>query len=87
MQYLGYAYNILGILGAALIIAAYLLLQINRLKPDGAPYLLMNAAGALFIILSLIFSWNLAAFIIEIFWLLISIYGLIKCLIRTKHPS
>jgi hypothetical protein len=87
MQYIDYAYDIPGLIGAASIIVAYLLLQMNKLKPDGAPYLLMNILGALLIIISLIFSWNLAAFIIEIFWLLISIFGLMKYLIRTKRQS
>jgi len=39
-------------------------------------YSLTNAAGALLVLISLCFQFNLSAFIIEFFWLIISLYGL-----------
>ena len=71
-------YDIIGLIGAALIIVAYLLLQTNKLKLTTLVYSLLNAIGAGLIIISLVINWNLASFIIEVFWLLISIFGLIK---------
>jgi len=71
-------YDISGLVGSAAIIIAYLLLQTGKIDPVNSWYSILNAAGAALIIVSLIFSWNLAAFIIETFWLIISIYGLIK---------
>jgi hypothetical protein len=73
-----YTYDIIGLMGAALIIVAYLLLQMNKLKAAGVWYSSMNAVGALLIIVSLVAEWNLAAFIIEAFWLAISLFGLIR---------
>lgn len=69
-------YDIVGIMGDVFIILAYFLLQLGKLCAKSLPYLLLNLCGALCIIFSLIFEWNLAAFIIETVWVLISIYGL-----------
>lgn len=82
-----FVYDIIGLAGAALIIAAYLLLQTGKLSPSGILYSSLNAAGALLIIISLIINWNLAAFIIEVFWLMISLYGLYKFAIVKKNQT
>ncbi|MGD9107867.1 MAG: hypothetical protein PVI75_01690 [Gammaproteobacteria bacterium] len=69
-------YDTVGIIGDILIIGAYFLLQLGKVSAKGFPYLFLNLLGALFLLFSLIFAWNLAAFIIEISWALISIYGI-----------
>lgn len=66
-------------------VIAYLLLQLDRLSSSAVSYLLLNAGGALLVILSLIFHFNLSAFLMEVFWLLISLYGLAKPLF--SRPS
>lgn len=71
-------YNTVGIAGDILIIGAYFLLQLEKVSATKLPYLLLNLFGTLFIIFSLIFVWNLAAFIAEIAWMLISIFGIWK---------
>jgi len=71
-------YDILGIGGVAIILIAYLLLQLEKLSAQDWRYSAANAVGALLILISLLFSFNLASFIIEIAWLLISIFGLFK---------
>lgn len=68
-------YNTVGIIGDVFIIGAYFLLQLGKINAKQLPYLLLNLFGASFIIFSLIFEWNLAAFVIETAWVLISIYG------------
>ncbi len=80
-------YDIIGLIGAALIIVAYLMLQMNKLKAADLLYSILNACGASLIIVSLIISWNLSAFIIEVFWLLISIFGLIKYFVVRKKTD
>ena len=67
--------DIVGIAGAALVIVAYLLLQLRRIDAGNAWYSAANAAGAALILFSLWSSFNLAAVIIETFWLAISLYG------------
>jgi hypothetical protein len=71
-------YDFIGNIGVALILVAYLMLQAKKISSEKYLYSLMNGIGALLIIVSLIFDFNLSAFIIEFFWFLISIYGLIK---------
>ncbi|PIR31672.1 MAG: hypothetical protein COV36_07640 [Alphaproteobacteria bacterium CG11_big_fil_rev_8_21_14_0_20_44_7] len=68
--------DVIGIIGSALLIFAYFLLQKGSLKGDGWGYLWMNLIAASMILYSLLFHWNTASFIIEIFWIGISIYGM-----------
>jgi hypothetical protein len=75
-------YDILGTAGVAVIIATYILLQTERLRSDNLYYSLLNAVGASLIIVSLYFNFNFPAFIVEFFWLLISLFGIGKYLSR-----
>ena len=56
----------------------YLSLQTDRISSRSLIYSLLNALGAFLILISLYFQFNLSAFIIEFFWLMISLYGLYK---------
>lgn len=69
-----------GVVGAALIVLAYLLLQLGRLDPRSVLYSAANALGAAAILFSLWLDFNLGAFVIEAFWLLISLYGIGRAL-------
>ncbi|MCO6512597.1 MAG: hypothetical protein J5I65_17575 [Aridibacter famidurans] len=71
-------FDLIGAVGVAMIIATYLLLQTGRMDAAKPAYSVLNAAGASMILLSLVFDFNLAAFIVEFFWLLISIYGIVR---------
>ena len=75
-------YDILGTLGVGVIILAYILLQIGRLRSEQLMYSLMNAIGAALILISLYYSFNFPSFIVEFFWLLISLFGIGKYLVR-----
>jgi hypothetical protein len=76
-------FDLAGFIGVLLIIVAYLLLQLDKLPSSSPNYSLLNATGALLIIVSLIFKFNLSAFVVEVFWLLISLFGLTRSL-RSK---
>jgi hypothetical protein len=78
-------FDMIGFIGVLLIIIAYLLLQLDKLPSSSPRYSLLNAAGALLIIVSLIFAFNLSAFIVEVFWFLISLLGLWRSLISRKN--
>lgn len=78
-------YDILGTLGVAVIIVTYVLLQLERIRSEQLSYSLLNAVGAALIIVSLYYSFNFPAFIVEFFWLLISLFGIGKYLLRQKH--
>ncbi|MDX1443908.1 MAG: cyclic nucleotide-binding protein [Gammaproteobacteria bacterium] len=66
----------LGLVGVALILAAYALLQAGAWSPRNAAYSFANALGAALILFSLVFDFNLPAAVIEGCWLLISLFGL-----------
>ena len=71
-------YDYVGTTGVILILAAYFLLQTERLSSANLSYSLLNLIGAAFITISLLFDFNLSAFIIELFWIAISIYGIMR---------
>ncbi len=74
--------TIVGLLGTLLVLLAFFLLQARRLHGNGPIYQLMNAIGAAAIIVSLCYEFNLASMLLEIAWLLISVYGLVLGLRR-----
>jgi hypothetical protein len=74
-------FDLVGNIGVLLMVVAYLLLQLEKLSSSAASYLLLNVVGAVLVIVSLIFRFNLSAFLMEAFWLLISLYGLAKPLL------
>jgi hypothetical protein len=73
-------FDLAGNIGVLLMVVAYLLLQLEKLSSSALSYLLLNTVGAMLVIISLMFRFNLSAFLMEAFWLLISLYGLIKSL-------
>jgi hypothetical protein len=77
-------FDLAGFVGVLLIVVAYLFLQLDKLPSSSPSYSLLNASGALLIIVSLIFKFNLSAFIVETFWFLISLFGLTKSLSARK---
>lgn len=75
-------FDFVGNIGVLLILITYLLLQLEKLNSHTITYCLLNAVGASAILFSLCFQFNLSAFLIEFFWLLISIIGIIKILFK-----
>ena len=72
--------NLVGGAGALTIVAAYLLLQTGRLSPESVRFSVANALGAAGILVSLVYEFNASAFAIELFWLVISLYGIYRSL-------
>lgn len=65
----------IGIVGVFLIVIAYVLMQLNRMDPKKVTFSLLNALGAILILISLLYDWNLASFVMEIIWITLSLYG------------
>jgi hypothetical protein len=72
------AYDMLGLVGVALILAAYAAATTGRMHLKGAPSLAINFAGASLILLSLTRSFNLSAAIVEGAWAVIALVGLLR---------
>jgi predicted membrane protein len=68
----------IGMLGTLLVVIAYYLLQLERTDPKGLTYNMINLVGAVLLLFSLCFHFNLASFVIEIFWIAASLIGLWK---------
>lgn len=80
-------YDLAGSIGVAVIIVTYVLLQTAKIKSESLWYSLLNAAGASLIIISLIYNFNFSAFIVEFFWVLISLYGIVKYFWKGKKSE
>jgi len=80
-------YDFAGNVGVAMMVFAYLLLQMGKLRINDVSYSLTNAIGAVLVLISLLYSFNLSAFLVESFWLLISLFGLIKFLRSTRQTN
>jgi len=78
-------FDLAGFIGVLLIVIAYLLLQLDRLPSSSLSFSLLNAAGSLLIMFSLVFKFNVSAFLVEVFWFLISLLGLTKWLMARKR--
>ena len=70
--------DFVGNIGVLILMVAYLLLQLNKLRSDDLAYSLLNAIGASLIVLSLLVNFNLSALLMEIFWVLISFIGIYR---------
>lgn len=77
-------YDFIGNIGVFLIIFSYLLLQTGKIISSDIRYSLMNALGASLVIISLAENFNMSAFVIEAFWVAISLIGILKYL-RNKN--
>ena len=70
--------DLIGLIGVGLILIVFAGLTLERMDPKGWPYNAGNAVGAALILISLIYSFNLASFVMEIAWLGLSLFGLWK---------
>ncbi|WP_182087332.1 hypothetical protein [Aureimonas sp. ME7] len=64
-----------GLVGVAAYLCAYGLLQFEKLRSGDTAYLLLNAAGSVLILVSLVGSFNLPSFVSQSFWLLFTLVG------------
>jgi len=72
--------DIIGYLGAGMYLAAYVLLQLRRGFSETLTYSLINLVAASMVAYSLLFMWNGAAIMIQLMWILISVYGITRCI-------
>lgn len=71
-------YDLVGTAGVVSILLAYFLLQTERWSGQSLSYSLVNLIGSVMITISLIYDFNLSSFIIEVAWIAISIYGIVR---------
>jgi hypothetical protein len=71
-------FQIIGFIGMLFIVYAYFLLQAHKVEPCSLKFQILNLIGAVLLIISLLVHFNLGSFMIEVFWIIITIYGIIK---------
>jgi paired small multidrug resistance pump len=75
-----------GLVGTAVILLGFFMLQAGRLAGTGLIYQLINLFGAAGILVSLIGKFNFPVFVLEAAWMAVSFYGIVRSL-RLKQAS
>ena len=77
-----------GVFGVLLILIAYALATLKKLPPEGAQALALNLIGALLILVSLAYDFNLSSVLMEGAWALVALVGLTRIAVRRmRTPS
>ncbi len=69
----------LGILGVVIQLSAYARVQWRRDFAKTMLFSFCNALGTFLLVISLYYKWNLASFIGNMVWFLLSVYGMWRC--------
>jgi len=76
-----------GVFGAVLAVLAYFLLERGTLSAEGVAYYIMNAIGAVFVLIAVVYSFDggdIGAIIQEAAWIMISLMGITTVLLKKK---
>lgn len=68
----------IGSFGALIVVAAYFATQMRMMNSDDLAFPIVNLLGSVLIVYSLVYNFNLASMLIEGFWILISLIGIIQ---------
>lgn len=77
-------YSILGWIGMVLILTAYLLISIKKIKSDSYYYQILNLFGAIGIVISTLFTKSWPAMTLNIIWAIIAGFSIIKIMPKNK---
>lgn len=80
-------HDLAGGVGVSAIIVSYLLLVLGKLGSGSLVYGLSNAVGAALILVSLRYDFNFSAALVESFWLLVSLIGIVRGLLKNASGS
>jgi len=76
--------DLIGYTGVALLIITYAMLQLDKIDPKGFWYSFNNMIVAILVTVSLLHTMNKASMVIEVFWFIISVYGIVMYYKRKK---
>lgn len=79
--------DVVGLIGVTILIVTYAMLQFDKIDPKGFWYSFNNLLVAILVTVSLVYTPNLASIVIEIFWFLISLYGIVMFYKRKSIES
>jgi hypothetical protein len=72
--------QVVQLIGAALILAAFVLAQQRRMATDSVTYLALNAAGAALLAVVAVMDRDIGFTLLEATWTVVSTSGLVRCL-------
>jgi hypothetical protein len=78
--------DMIGTFGVIITLVAYYFLSTGSWQAASLKYVLLNLFGALFLLISLMFHWNMSCAIIEVVWIGISVVGLVHYF-KSRRPS
>ena len=70
--------NVIGWAGSVAVLAAYLLVSLNRLKGDSVPYQLLNLFGSVFLMTNTIYMGAYPSSFVNLVWLFIAIFAIVR---------
>ncbi|WP_170761216.1 CBU_0592 family membrane protein [Ruegeria lacuscaerulensis] len=76
----------IGSIGALVVVAAYFATQMRMMNSDDLAFPVLNLVGSILIVYSLLENFNLASMLIESFWIVISMIGILQY-IRLRHDK
>ncbi len=68
----------IGSFGALIVVAAYFATQMRYMNSEDLAFPVVNLLGSVLIVYSLLQNFNLASMLIEGFWIIISVIGIIQ---------
>ena len=80
------AADIIGLIGSALFIGAFAYANVSK-QLNKVWFNLANLLGAIFLLISLTVTFNLAAFVLEAAWGAIAVVGLVMAIRRRKQEG
>lgn len=85
MLRMSYFSDLIGIIGAIIILVTYFLSQFGNWHSDTLKFLFGNLLGSALLIYSLLYNMNIGSMVIEIVWIAISIAGVWR--VMRKKPA
>ena len=74
--------NIIGWLGSAAVILAYVLVSMNRLKGDSVAYQVLNLFGGAFLVANTIFWGAYPSTVVNLVWIGIAVFSIVRAVRR-----
>jgi paired small multidrug resistance pump len=71
-------FTIIGLFGVATVLVAYAMMTAGKWSAHSARYQWLNVVGTSGILLSLVASWNLPAFVANVAWIMIGVVSLVR---------
>jgi hypothetical protein len=70
--------NVIGWLGSAAVILAYVLVSTNRLKGDSVAYQVLNLFGGAFLVINTIFWGAYPSTFVNLVWIGIAVFAIVR---------